>query len=539
MIPAAALDHLERLVARRMAEARTPGLALAIAGREGTLHEATFGTANPETGAPVTAGTLFSIGSAGKALAAVAALQAHEAGLLNLHAPVAAVLPWFRVQSRFAPITAHHLLTHTSGLVRGNDLAPDARAIAWALRDTETGFPPGERCHYSDAGYKLLGLALEAATGRLYGDLLRRGIFRPLGMDATEPALTHAVRPRMARGYAPLYDDRPAHAGHPLVPAPWVETDSADGAIATTAGDAARFVRMLLAGGRGPAGAVLSPESFGLLTRPWIEGDEAIWGHAGYGLYVFRRGGSAMVGHGGDTPGYEAYLMADLDLGCGVALLAAQPYPPGLIRGVLDVVQAALRGQPLPELPAPRDPARVDDASAYAGRYGPPAAPGALVLRAHGDRLLLAVDGGEVALEARGPDRFYARHPRFDRHLLSFGRDGAGRVVEAWHGAGWYPAEGVAFPPAPDVPAEWQAYAGHYRSFNPWESNFRVLLRRGKLLLAWPEGDEEPLVAAGPATFRVGEEPWLPERLRFGPIVDGQAWGADLSGGQYSRAFTP
>ncbi|MDX9833256.1 MAG: serine hydrolase domain-containing protein, partial [Anaerolineae bacterium] len=136
MIPAAALDHLDRLVARRMAQARTPGLALAITGREGALHEATFGTANPETGAPVTAGTLFSIGSAGKALAAVAALQAHEAGLLDLHAPVAAVLPWFRVQSRFAPITAHHLLTHTSGLVRGNDLAPDARAIAWALRDT-------------------------------------------------------------------------------------------------------------------------------------------------------------------------------------------------------------------------------------------------------------------------------------------------------------------------------------------------------------------------------------------------------------------
>ena len=89
------------------------------------------------------------------------------------------------------------------------------------------------------------------------------------------------------------------------------------------------------------------------------------------------------------------------------------------------------------------------------------------------------------------------------------------------------------------TPAEWQAYPGHYRSFSPWESNFRVLLRCGKLLLAWPEGDEEPLVPAGPAAFRVGEEPWLPERLRFGPIVDGQAWGADLSGGQYSRAFTP
>jgi D-alanyl-D-alanine carboxypeptidase len=537
MIPRAALEHLDRTVERRMAEARTPGLALAVTHRQATLHLATFGTAVPEARQPVTADTLYSIGSVGKAFGAVAALQAYEAGLLDLHAPLAAVLPWFKVQSSFAPITAHHLLTHTSGLVHGNDLAPDARAIAWALRETETGFPPGERCHYSDAGYKLLGLALEAAAGRPYTELLRTGILEPLGMAATAPALTHDVRPRMARGYAPLYDDRPAHPSHPLVPAPWVETDSADGAVATTAGDAARFLRALLNGGRGPAGPIFSPESYRLMTRPWIEGDDSIWGHAGYGLYVFQRRGSAMVGHGGDTPGYEAYLVADLDRGIGVALLAAQPYPPGLIRAVLDVVQAALAGEPLPPLPVPHDPAEIENAGAYAGCYGD--GKDVLSLRARGRRLLLALDGGEVALEARGRDRFYVEHPRFDRHLLSFGRDEAGRVVAAWHGAGWYAAKGAHFPPAPEVPDEWRAYPGHYRSFSPWESNFRVLLRRGRLLLAWPEGDEEPLVPAGPATFRVGDEPWLPERLRFGPVVDGQAWSANLSGGEYGRTFTP
>ena len=520
-----------------MADARTPGLALVITGREAMLHLATYGTANPETGEPVTPGTMFSIGSVGKAFAAVAALQAHEAGQLDLHGPVAGILPWFQIQSRFAPITAHHLLTHTSGLVRGNELAPDARAIAWALRDTETGFAPGERCHYSDAGYKLLGLALEAAAGRPYGDLLRRGILEPLGMAGTVPALTHAIRPRMARGYVPLYDDRPAHASHPLVPAPWVETDSADGAIAATAGDMALFGRMLLAGGRGPAGPILSPESYRLMTRPWIEGDESIWGQAGYGLYVFQRNGSTLVGHGGDTPGYEAYLVADLDRGVGLALLAAQPYPPGLIRSALDIVQAALLGRPLPDLPAGRDPELIEDAGAYAGRYG--TGEEVRTLRARGERLLLEVDGGEVALEGRGSDRFYVNHPRFDRHLLSFGRDEAGRVVAAWHGAGWYAAEDADVPPASAVPPEWQAYPGHYRSFSPWESNFRVLLRRGRLLLAWPSGDEDLLAPAGRATFRVGEEAWLPERLRFGPIVNGQAWGANLSGGYYSRSFIP
>jgi CubicO group peptidase (beta-lactamase class C family) len=60
----------------------------------------------------------------GKAFAAVIALQLAKEGALDLHAPVREALPWFSVRSRHAPITLHHLLTHTSGVIESSDRAP-------------------------------------------------------------------------------------------------------------------------------------------------------------------------------------------------------------------------------------------------------------------------------------------------------------------------------------------------------------------------------------------------------------------------------
>jgi CubicO group peptidase (beta-lactamase class C family) len=441
------------------------------------------------------------------------------------------------VRSRYEPITVHHLLTHSSGLVRGTDFGPDPRSIVWGLRQTETGFPPGERCYYSDAGYKVLGLILEAVHGRSYGESLQAGIFDPLGMAATEPALTHALRPRMARGYRLLYDDRPAHPSQPLVPADWVETDSADGSIATTAGDLARYVRLLLNRGRGPAGPLVSEASFERMIRPWSRGDDWVWDSYGYGLHVFEEENFSLVGHGGDTPGYDAYLMADLDNGYGLALLATHPYPPGTVWGCLSTFMAAYLGRPLPELSPSPPPDHVENAAEYAGRYR--AGDRVLPVIAEGQRLLLDLAPKPIRLDPRGRDRFYTPHPGWDLYPWQFGRDAGGRVVEVSHGAAWYTNDRYSGPTSFSSPPEWSAFAGHYRAFNPWESNFRVIQRRGQLRLVWPSGNEEVLVPLGEAVFRVGEEAYLPEHLRFDQIVDGQACRANLSGGDYYRTFTP
>lgn len=82
------------------------------------------------------------------------------------------------------------------------------------------------------------------------------------------------------------------------------------------------------------------------------------------------------------------------------------------------------------------------------------------------------------------------------------------------------------------------AYPGHYRSHIPWQTNFRVVLRKGALWLVWPAGSEEPLTPVGKDVFRVGNE-ISPERLRFSQAVNGQTLCANLSGSDYYRFFIP
>ncbi|HET9496193.1 MAG TPA: serine hydrolase domain-containing protein, partial [Chloroflexia bacterium] len=174
--------RLDYLAAWKMAHHRTPGMAVALTDGERTLGVRAYGYANVDAQTPLEPDALFAIGSDGKAFTAIALLQQVEAGKLDVHVPVSRYLPWFEVQSEYAPITAHHLLTHTAGIVAGTEFATDAPYEAYALRYTQAAGPPGERFHYSDVGYKVLGLLLEAITGKPYPEAIRSAVLGALGM---------------------------------------------------------------------------------------------------------------------------------------------------------------------------------------------------------------------------------------------------------------------------------------------------------------------------------------------------------------------
>jgi CubicO group peptidase (beta-lactamase class C family) len=296
-----AFDRLDQYVTRRMETTGTPGMALALFDRERCVRVSTYGVSELETPTPVKPDSLFEIGSITKSFVAVAVVQAAERGFLDLHAPVTDYLSWFRVQSKFAPITIHHLLTHSAGIVGIIDRSPDTRGAVWALRETEAAWPPGAHFYYSDAGYQVLGLVLEEALGRPFTEVIRANIFDPLEMASSEPALTHTMRPRMAKGYRSLYDDRPYHSSHPLTPAPWIETNAGDCCIASTAEDMTKYGRLLLNRGQGPNGVLLSDASYGLLIHQPLTTDYGF--SYGYGLEVRQRENFTHIGHGGGMPG--------------------------------------------------------------------------------------------------------------------------------------------------------------------------------------------------------------------------------------------
>lgn len=537
---AEAFDRIGTFLEQRMPLTHAPGAALAVTDGDDVLGVVVRGFADVASGAPVLPRTRFQIGSISKSFAAIVALQEAEVGRLDIHAPVAELLPWLEARQPFGPITPHHLLTHTSGLIQGTEDAPGALGAAWRLRELEPGFAPGERFWYSNDGYKLLGLILERVTGKPIQDLIRDRILRPLGMRSTEAVITNATRVDLATGYSSVHDDRPAQLTHSLVPAQWIVSNSADGSIVSNVVDMSAYARMLLAGGAGPVGRLLSPESFATFTGPVIEDLETPGFGYAYGLAVGEQDGRRRIRHSGGMVGFTALLMVDPDDGLGsIMLLNGEGEREDTVRFASGAVRAVLRGDPLPEATEPDRPAHVPNAAEYAGTYRGGGREVDVV--AEGEGLVLREGPLEAVLHRAGKDVFLVAHPLLDRFHLRFERDAAGRVVVALHGPDRLAAEGANVPEPAPHPAAWEAYPGVYRSNNPWIPVMRIVLRAGRLVRlctsSWEEDVELPLAPLPDGSFRVGDESWRPDRMRFDDLADGRASRLIYDGGSWFRSF--
>lgn len=522
-----AFQCLDTFIKRELKRFNAPGIAVGLTERATTLRVGVYGLANQDAQTPVAPQTIFQIGSISKSFTSIVLLQLQEQGWLNIDASVGDYLSWFELPSRYAPITLRHLMSHTAGIITGTDETLSAFTESWNLRRTETGSSPGEYFHYSNSGYKILGLVLQEVLGMDIADILREGVLTPLEMEASTAVISNAVRPRLAVGYEAFYDDRPLPRGGLLAPAAWFEADTADGAICSNAEDMCRYLRALLNRGAG----LLTPESFEQLIAPLIPtGDDLHGEHYGLGLFREQVDGHTIIGHSGGMVGYTANLLADLDSGLGVVALTNGPAEPERIaKFALQTLRAIHQGDELPPMPE-SDIYKVVDAENYAGRFY--CGEKEFTLIPHGEHLTLEFEGDSVPAENRAPHGFYIPHPTFEMFLL---HPEAGGLA---HGPDWYRRAGETPPESPNYPPEWEAYPGHYRSHNPWLTNFRVILRRGALGLIYPSGEEEPLHPQGGTSFRIGDDPRSPERLRFDTFINGQAHLAELSGGVYSRTFT-
>ena len=529
-----AFERAGEAARRQMEQDAIPGMAMAITDGDGLVFEQYFGQASLEAEHPVQADHLFEIGSIGKSFTCILLLQLAEEERLSLHDPVTKYLPWFVVQSEFEPITLHHLMTHSAGITNGTDFPADARYEVWALRETRAVNPPGERFHYSNVAYKALGLVLEAVTGETYPDLVQRRILDPLGMAETVPEITHDTRERLATGYGRFYDDRPAQQHHGHYPATWLETDTADGCIASTARDLATYLRMLMNGGAGPDQRILSEESFAAMTNTYVGSGESDW--YGYGIHTILDDGKRYLSHGGGMVGYYANMIWNPSINYGVVTLINGPGRQGPVtKAALDAIEASISDLPFPDIEPLEDPFAVPDATEYAKTYQSDGT--AIQFIAVGQGLCLVIEGEVIPLERSGDDSFLANHPDFELFPLTFKRDADGDVVSVHYGERiWYsPGSDVGASP---IPAEWKALRGHYRTHNPWLSNFRVIVRGGSLILAWPSGHEDPLLPAGDGSFQLSDVN-TPEFIQFDTFVNGEAWRANLSGCEYYRFFTP
>ncbi len=533
------LEALDGYFTEKMSAEDMPGLSLAVTDRSATLHVRAMGFSDVSSRTPVTNDTLFQIGSISKSFAAILLLQLRERGKVDLNAPAKEYIPWFEVRSRYGPITLHHLMTHTAGIPMGSEATIAGETEVWELRNLEASAPPGELFHYSNTGYKAVGLVIEAVTGKPCDVAIEDRILKPLGMSRTHAALTNDIRGATAVGYTAMLDDRPVRRCAPLAPAPWFEGNTADGCISSVPEDMAAYVRMLLCRGEGPDGRVISEESFDLLTRRYVKPTDSFHGeHYGYGLNIEDADGHLLIWHTGGMVGFTSSLLADMDLGLGMIVMTnCIAEPETMSRHAMSTLRAAAEGGPLPEAEIHRHAFVPKDPAQFVGTYS--GEKGSITVTASEGMLVASVNGESFGLEGIREDSFVLDHGSFRLFPLKFVREG-GQVTEAVCGPDVYYLEPRVKDDTEEcAPAEWSALEGHYRSHNPWLTNFRIVGRKGRLLFIDSSNDEEPLTPLHDGSFRVGGDPRSPERIRFDVMIGGKAFVAYLSGGYYQRVFTP
>lgn len=533
-----AFAALDAYIARKMEYGSIPGLALGITDRGRVVGCRYYGYANIDAKTAPGPETLFEIGSISKSFASVVVLQLAEEGALDIHRPVDEYLPWFEARWKGERFTLHHLMSHTAGLPVGAEVTPEAVPEAWAVRDMELGCTPGQCFHYSNIGYKIVGLVIEAITGQSCADEILNRILRPLGMSRSHAVIHQGLRQFLARPYEPSPDDRPVGKGTRMMPAPWLESDSADGSISSTPEDMAAYMRMLLNKGAYSGGRLLSEESFGRLTAPLIRpAGSSPQEYYAYGLGVEVQDGRKILAHTGGMVGYVSAMRLDLGAGIGTIVLTNGT------TDVSDVAKYALKvfvgvqlGNENPSMEMPYQLSE-DEASQYVGDY----TSGSGVIEIRSDTiggLLVSHASRHGALRPQEKDVFSCDLVGLDLFLLRFGREDE-RVVELCYGGDLYVRGAVLDSRTPQNSDDLRSFCGHYRSCNPWLTNFRVLVRKGVLKMVLPSGEERDLVTLGNGWFRIGEEETSPERVVFGAIIDGKTQTANLMGQAYARTRTP
>jgi D-alanyl-D-alanine carboxypeptidase len=539
-----AFARLDEFIVAHLRDIGAPGMTLALATPEGLLRASAYGFADMKAGANVQPDTLFEVGSISKSFVALALMQMREEDKFDPSQPITTYLPWLKIDSKYAPVTGHHLLSHTAGLPDGVPLE-----LIGPNQALWTGFAPGEHFSYSNVGYDLLGHVLEAIDRQPLATALRRRVLDPLGMSSSEPVITNAIRPRMAIGYAPMFDDRPFPLRGVLAEAPWVEFGEGAGSVSSTATDMGKYLEMLINRGavRGASATVkegskreriVSEETFKLISAPAIKAP--FWGEDasyGYGLWTSAADGHTLLRHTGGMVAFSSAMHVDLTSGIGAfasvnANLAG--YRPNVVaKYALDLLRATIEGKTLPAAPKTNTaPDQIPNAADFAGTFA--STDGTrLTLAADRNKLWLAFGNQRVALESAGPDRFFVKHPDFELFLLEFGRD-HNAVVEAFHGTRWFTNDRYAGPKTFEYPKEWDAFAGHYRNDSPWFGSTRIFVRKGKLT-----AEGTPLTPLGDGVFRAGAEEWSPERISFGPLLNGRSTRMKFSGVEFYRTFTP
>jgi len=315
------------------------GVAVAVVRHGAVIYSGTFGLRDRAAAQPVTADTLFAIGSMTKGMTSYSLARAEEQGLLDLTQPIKNFLPTFQLAdptataqstavdllSHHTGLPAHELIYYCGGFTR-DEVQARMPSLDWDTRPGK-GFRGGYV--YNNITYAAAGVALEQVTGNSWEQFIRDNVFTPVGMTSSMFTTDATSVADLAKPYAGT-DELAIFDLTSVGPA---------GAVESTLTDMTKYLQFVMNHDITTAGTHMISEAryqrmfqpvVNVLTTPFQ------WDY-GLGWDIFTRPNYVHYEHYGETDGYISLIafIPALDVGFVVLVNAEGSMVPGYLENAI------------------------------------------------------------------------------------------------------------------------------------------------------------------------------------------------------------
>ncbi|WP_316822018.1 serine hydrolase domain-containing protein [Pedobacter gandavensis] len=309
---------LHQNISAALANEKLAGAAWSTVDSIGQIWTDASGIKNAYTKQTLTSSDKVQVGSITKTLLATGILRLVTMNKISLESPVEEILPNIHFQNPWSAqekVTIKHLLDHTAGLENlriwqmfSKQVTPNTPLAESFSREPsvlQIYSRPGSRFSYSNMGYTLLGMVIEAVTRQRYEDYLDTYLLQPLGMKESTFSFVNQKgnypEPRLAMGHL---EEMKTQAAVPMYLRP-------AGQFTTTAYDMGIFMRFLMGIGQLRGYSFIDKELLAGMGNPGADTEAKLHGlDMGYAAGLMKRDRHQVVGlaHSGNTVGYHAMM---------------------------------------------------------------------------------------------------------------------------------------------------------------------------------------------------------------------------------------
>ncbi len=312
-----ALAGFDEVVNDAMKKLDVPGMAIAIVKGKQVIYAKGFGYRDVEKQLPVTADTLFAIGSSTKAFTTFVLGTLVDEGKVEWDKPLRTYIPWFKLPD--ASMTEHlsvrDTVTHRSGLPRHdlvwyNNFESTREAFVRKLAYLEPSADLRQKWQYNNLMYLTAGYLTEVITGKTWEDAVRARIFDPLGMKRSNFSVADSQKDS---DFAQPYAKRDGQVVK--IPFRPITNIGPAGSINSSVNEMARWVSVHLNGGKygdkkiAEAATVADMHTAHMVTGAVNPEPEITGGEYGMGWFTDNYRGRRRVQHGGNIDGFSANVV--------------------------------------------------------------------------------------------------------------------------------------------------------------------------------------------------------------------------------------